>query len=391
MQEAYIVTGYRTAITTSKTGAFRFTRPEDIAIPLISKLVAAVPHLEVNRIDDVVVGNVYNGNGAGVQIGRIIAAKALGLEIPGMMVNRHCASGLEAIAVAAARIKSGQAECIIAGGVESVSLLPEDDFQATPSYKMVSDEPDYYLDKNITAEIVARQFNISRAAQDKYALQSHQKAVKAAAAGFFKDSIMPVDVEEVYIDEQGKKQSRIFTVDADDGLDAAISVASLSSVKPGFAVNGTVTKRNISQPADGAAFVLLMSEKMVREVEVKPLSRMVSYAVAGVPPEIMGIGPVAAIPKALQQADMTLGEIDVIELNEIFASQSLAVIRDANLDPDKVNINGGMIAFGDPMGATGATLTIRLLNSLKRLDKPFGMVTTAVSGGQGVAAIFEKL
>lgn len=391
MQEAYIVAGYRTAVAKAKKGGFRFYRPDDLAIEVIKGLMKSLPELEADKIDDVLVGNAVPEAEQGLQVGRIIAARALGIEAPGATVNRYCASGLETIAMATAKIRSGQAECIIAGGTESMSLVPAAGWKTVPAYSIASDEPDYYLNMGLTAEAVAMQYNISREAQDEFSYRSHQKAINAIQNGYFKDGILPINVEEIYLDEKNKRQTRSYIVDTDEGPRVDTSMEALAKLKPAFAANGTVTAGNSSQMSDGAAFVMVMSERMMKDLELKPIGRLVACASAGVHPKIMGIGPVAAIPKVLQQADMSLKEIDLIELNEAFAAQALAVIQEAKLDPSKVNINGGAIALGHPLGCTGAKLTIQVLHDLKRLNKTYGMVTACVGGGQGIAGIIEKL
>lgn len=391
MQEAYIVAGYRTAVTKSKRGAFRFTRPDDLAIDVIRGLMQSLPGLDPKRVDDVIVGNAVPEAEQGLQVGRIIAARALGFEVPGMTVNRYCASGLETIALATAKIRMGMADCIIAGGTESMSLVPTAGWKTVPAYSIAKDEPDYYLSMGLTAEAVAREFGVSREDQDEFSFHSHQKAIQAIQQGYFKNGILPVTVDEVYLDEKGKKKTRQFTVDTDEGPRADTSREALAKLKPAFAQGGCVTAGNSSQTSDGAAFVAVMSERMVNELGLKPIGRLVTSAVAGVHPRIMGIGPVAAIPKALQAAGMNLSQIDLIELNEAFASQALAVIREAGLDPSRVNINGGAIALGHPLGCTGCKLTIQNLHDMKRLGKKYGMVTACVGGGQGIAGIIENI
>ncbi|HKB45167.1 MAG TPA: thiolase family protein, partial [Chitinophagaceae bacterium] len=325
------------------------------------------------------------------QVGRIIAARALGFDIPGMTVNRYCASGLETISIATAKIRMGMADCIVAGGTESMSLVPTAGWKPVPAYSIAKDEPDYYLSMGLTAEAVAKEFNVSREAQDEFSYNSHQKAINAIKNGYFKNGILPVNIEEVYLDSTGKKQKRNYVVDTDEGPRADTSIEALRKLKPAFAAGGVVTAGNSSQTSDGAAFVIVMGEKMMNELGLKPIGRLVSCSVAGVHPRIMGIGPVAAIPKALKQAAMNLSQIDLIELNEAFASQSLAVIREVNLDSSKVNINGGAIALGHPLGCTGCKLTIQVLNDMKRLNKKYGMVTACVGGGQGIAGIIENI
>lgn len=391
MQEAYIVAGFRTAVTKSKKGGFRFTRPDDLAIEVIKGLLATVPQLDARRVDDVIVGNAVPEAEQGLQVGRMISAKAVGIHAPGITINRYCASGLESIAMATARIRTGMAECIIAGGTESMSLVPTAGWKTVPAYSIAKDEPDYYLSMGLTAEAVAKEFNISREDQDLFSYHSHLKAGKAISEGYFKPGILPISIEQVYLDERGKKQKKNFVVDTDEGVRADTTPEGLAKLKPAFAMGGSVTAGNSSQTSDGAAFVIVMSERMINELGLKPIARLVNCASAGVHPRIMGIGPVEAVPKVLQQAGMSLGQIDLIELNEAFASQSLAVIRQLNLNPDIVNINGGAIALGHPLGCTGCKLTIQLVNDMKRLNKKYGMVTACVGGGQGIAGIIENI
>ena len=391
MQEAYIVAGYRTAVGKAKRGGFRFYRPDDLAIEVIKGLLASVPQLDKTRVDDVIVGNAVPEAEQGLQVGRIIAARAIGYDVPGMTVNRYCASGLETIAIATAKIRMGMADCIIAGGTESMSLVPTAGWKTVPAYSIAKDEPDYYLSMGLTAEAVAKEYNVSREDQDEFSYNSHRKAINAIENGYFKDGILPINVEQVYLDEKGKKATRSYVVDTDEGPRGDTSVEVLAKLKPAFAAGGVVTAGNSSQTSDGAAFVIVMSERMVKELGVKPIGRLVSCVSAGVHPRIMGIGPVAAIPKALKQASMNLGDIDLVELNEAFASQAIAVIREAGLDPTKVNTNGGAIALGHPLGCTGAKLTIQVLNDLKRTNGKYGMVTACVGGGQGIAGIIERL
>ena len=391
MQEAYIIAGYRTAVAKSKKGGFRFTRPDDLAIEVIQALLASVPQLEAKMVDDVIVGNAVPEAEQGLQVGRMISVRALGIEVPGMTVNRYCASGLETIAIATAKIRSGQAECIIAGGTESMSLVPTAGWKTVPAYSIAKDEPDYYLSMGLTAEAVAKEYNVNREDQDAFAFNSHKKALNAIQSGHFKNGILPINVEEVYLDANGKKQKRNYTVDTDEGARADTSIEALAKLKPAFAVNGTVTAGNSSQTSDGAAFVIVMGEKMVNELGLKPIARLVNCASAGVHPRIMGIGPVEAVPKVLKQAGMNLNQIDLVELNEAFASQALAVIRKLEINPDIVNINGGAIALGHPLGCTGCKLTIQLTNDMKRLNKKYGIVTACVGGGQGIAGIIENI
>ena len=391
MQEAYIVAGYRTAVGKAKRGGFRFTRPDDLAIEVIRGLVGSVPQLEPGMVDDLIVGNAVPEAEQGLQVGRIIAARALGFEVPGMTINRYCASGLEAIAIATAKIRMGLAECIIAGGTESMSMVPTAGWKTVPAFSIASEEPDYYLSMGLTAEAVAKEYEVNREDQDQFSLESHQKAIQAIEKGHFKSGILPINVEEVYVDEKGKRKTRNYVVDTDEGPRKDTSLEVLSKLKPVFAQKGTVTAGNSSQTSDGAAFVVVMSERMVNSLGLKPIGRLVNCVSAGVHPRIMGIGPIEAVPKVLKQAGMNLGQIDLVELNEAFASQALAVIRRLELDPAKVNINGGAIALGHPLGCTGAKLTIQLLNDMKRLDKKYGIVTACVGGGQGIAGIIENL
>ena len=391
MQEAYIIAGFRTAVTKSKKGGFRFTRPDDLAIELIKGLMASVPSLDPLLIDDVIVGNAVPEAEQGLQFGRIIAARAIGIHTAGITINRYCASGLESIAMATAKIRSGMAECIIAGGTESMSLVPTSGWKTVPAYSIASEEPDYYLNMGLTAEAVAKEFNVSRDDQDEFSYHSHVKAANAIKEGYFKSGILPITVNEVYLDEKSKKQNRSFVVDTDDGVRTDTSIESLSKLKPAFATGGCVTAGNSSQTSDGAAFVILMSDRLINQLGLKPIARLVTSAVAGVHPRIMGIGPVAAIPKALKQVGMNLPQIDLIELNEAFASQSLAVIRELDLNKDIVNINGGAIALGHPLGCTGCKLTVQIVNDMKRLNKKYVMVSACVGGGQGIAGIIENI
>jgi acetyl-CoA acyltransferase len=391
MQEAYIVAGYRTAVGKAKRGGFRFYRPDDLAIDVIKGLLATIPQLEKSRVDDVIVGTAVPEAEQGLQVGRIIAARAIGYDTPGMTVNRYCASGLETIAIATSKIRMGMADCIVAGGTESMSLVPTAGWKTVPAYSIAKDEPDYYLSMGLTAEAVANEFGVSREAQDEFAYHSHQKALKAMEGGYFNEGILPIEVEQVYVNEKGKRATKKYTVDTDEGPRGDTSPEALAKLKPVFAAGGTVTAGNSSQTSDGAAFVLVMSERLVKELGVQPIGRLVACASAGVHPRIMGIGPVAAIPKVLQQAGINLSQIDLVELNEAFASQSIAVIREASLNPETVNINGGAIALGHPLGCTGAKLTIQNLTDLKRTGKKYGMVTACVGGGQGIAGILERL
>jgi acetyl-CoA acyltransferase len=391
MQEAYIVAGYRTAITKSKKGGFRFYRPDDLAVDVIKGLLATVPQLDVKRVDDVIVGNAVPEAEQGLQVGRMISARAVGIHAPGITINRYCASGLESIAMATAKIRSGMAECIIAGGTESMSMVPTAGWKTVPSFAIAETEPDYYLSMGLTAEAVAKEYTVSREDQDAFSFNSHVKAGNAIKEGYFKSGILPITVNEVYLDDKGKKQKRDFIVDTDEGVRADTSPEGLAKLKPAFALDGSVTAGNSSQTSDGAAFVIVMSEKMVNELGLKPIARLVNCASAGVHPRIMGVGPVEAVPKVLKQAGMNLSQIDLFELNEAFASQALAVIRTLNLNPEIVNINGGAIALGHPLGCTGCKLTIQLVNDMKRLNMKYGIVTACVGGGQGIAGIIENI
>ena len=391
MQEAYIVAGLRTAVTKARKGGFRFTRPDDLAIDVIQELMKRLPALEKEQVDDVIVGNAVPEAEQGLQLGRIISAMALGKQAPGMTVNRYCASGLESIAIATAKIRAGMADCIIAGGVESMSMVPTAGWKTSPSFNITNTMPDLYLNMGLTAEAVAQQYKVSREEQDAFALASHQKAVHAIQQGYFKEGILPIPVKETYLDENHQRQERSFIVDTDDGVRVDTSIEGLAKLKPAFAAQGVVTAGNSSQTSDGAAFVVVMSERLMKQLDLTPIGRLLHYAVAGVDPRFMGIGPVQAIPKVLQEAGKKLNDIDLIELNEAFASQSIAVMRELSLDPQKVNINGGAIALGHPLGCTGAKLTVQLLGDLKRRNERLGMVTACVGGGQGVAGIFECL
>ena len=390
--DAYIVAGYRTAVGKAPRGGFRFTRPDDLAAEVIKHLVASVPALDPARIDDLIVGNAVPEAEQGMQISRYIALLALPSTVSGVTINRYCGSGLEAIALASAKIRTGMADCIIAGGTESMSLVPVMGYKTALNFEIAKAHPDYYIGMGLTAEQVAKQFNIARDAQDEFAYESHQKAIKAIQEGKFKEEIVPVSVQETYFDaETGKKKTKQWVVDTDEGPRADTSAEALAKLKPVFAAGGSVTAGNSSQTSDGAAFVLVMSEALVNELGLQPVARLVSYATAGVEPRIMGIGPVAAIPKAVKQAGLKLDDIEQIELNEAFAAQSLAVIQELGLDRGKINPNGGAIALGHPLGCSGAKLSIQLLNEMRRRDQKYGMVTACVGGGQGVAGVFERL
>jgi len=390
MQTAYIVAGYRTAVGKSKRGGFRFYRPDDLAVDVIKGLLASVPQLDTKLIDDVVVGNAVPEAEQGLQVGRIIANKAIGEWAAGVTVNRYCGSGLEAIAIATAKIQMGMADCIIAGGTESMSLVPTAGWRTMPNYDYAKANGDYYLSMGLTAEQVAQDYKISRDEQDEFSLRSHQRALNAIKEGYFKEGILPITVKEVYVNEKNKKAEREYIVDTDEGPRADTSLAALGKLPAVFAQGGSVTAGNSSQTSDGAAFTIVMSEKLMNQLGLKPIGRLVNCASAGVDPRVMGIGPVKAVPKVLKQAGLTLNDIDLVELNEAFASQSLAVIRELGMNPDIVNINGGAISLGHPLGCTGAKLTIQILGDLKRLNKKYGIVTACIGGGQGIAGIIER-
>lgn len=389
--DAYIVAGYRTAVGKAKKGGFRFVRPDDLAADVIKHLVKSIPGLESKMVDDLIVGNAVPEAEQGMQMGRIISLLALGLDTPGMIVNRYCGSGVETIAIASQRIQAGQADVIIAGGTESMSLVPVMGIKTVLNYEIATKNPTYYTSMGLTAEEVSKQYGVSREEQDQFSVESHQKAAAAWKAGKFTDEVVPITVKEVYVDENMKKKTREFVVKQDEGIRADTTLEGLSKLKPVFAAGGTVTAGNSSQTSDGAAFVAVMSGRMVKQLNVKPIARMVSYATAGVDPRIMGIGPVAAIPKALKIAGLKLQDIDLIELNEAFAAQSLAVVKELGIDKSKLNVNGGAIAVGHPLGSSGARLSVQLFNELRRQNKKYGMVTACVGGGQGVAGIYELL
>jgi acetyl-CoA acyltransferase len=390
--EAYIIAGYRTAVGKAPRGVFRFTRADDLAAEVIRELVASVPNLDKNQIDDVIVGNATPEAEQGLNIGRMISLMALDTDkVPGVTINRYCASGLETIATAVAKIKAGMANCIVAGGVEVMSGMPFGGWKIVPNPEVAIKNPDWYWGMGLTAEAVAKEYNVTREDQDEFALKSNQKAVAAIKNGHLKAGVLPITVKENYLDANMKKKTREYVVDTDEGPRADTSLAALAKLRPVFAAGGSVTAGNSSQTSDGAAFVLVVSEKMLKQLNVEPIARLVSYSVAGVPPRIMGIGPIEAIPMALKQADMKLEQIDLIELNEAFASQSLAVIRKLGLNTDKVNVNGGAIALGHPLGCTGAKLSVQIFNELKRRNQKYGMVTMCVGSGQGAAGIFEML
>ncbi|WP_128547906.1 acetyl-CoA C-acyltransferase [Larkinella soli] len=390
--DAYIVAGYRTAVGKAPRGGFRFTRPDDMAAEVIKHLLGQLPNFDPARVDDLIVGNAVPEAEQGMQIARYIALLSLPESVPGMTINRYCGSGLEAIAIASAKIHSGLADCIVAGGTESMSLVPVMGWKTALNFEIAQKHPDYYIGMGLTAEQVAEQFKISRDEQDQFAYESHQKALAAQAAGKFDDEIVPVSVKETYFDtEAGKKKTREWAVSKDEGPRADTSLEALGKLKPVFANGGSVTAGNSSQTSDGAAFVIVMSERLVNELGLKPKARMVSYATAGVEPRIMGIGPVNAIPLALKKAGLKQDDIELIELNEAFAAQSLAVIKELDLDRSRINPNGGAIALGHALGSTGARLSVQLLNEMERRDQKYGMVSACVGGGQGVAGVFERL
>jgi len=390
--EAYIIAGYRTAVGKAPRGVFRFTRADDLAAEVIRALVASVPNLDNEQIDDVIVGNATPEAEQGLNIGRMISLMGLDTDkVPGVTVNRYCASGLDTIATAVAKIKAGMADCIIAGGVEVMSGMPFGGWKLVPNAEVAKNNPDWYWGMGLTAEAVAKEYNVSREDQDAFSLKSHEKAIHAIKNGHLKDGVLPITVNENYLDANLKKKTRSYVVDTDEGPRADTTLEKLAKLKPVFDAVGSVTAGNSSQTSDGAAFVLVVSEKKMKELNAEPIARLVSYGVAGVPPRIMGIGPIEAIPKALKQAGLKKEDIDLIELNEAFASQSLAVIRTLDLNPDVINVNGGAIALGHPLGCTGAKLTVQIMNELKRQNKKYGMVTMCVGTGQGAAGIFELL
>lgn len=393
MKTAYIVKGYRTAVGKAPKGLFRFKRPDELAAETIEHMMAQLPDFDKTRIDDVMVGNAMPEAEQGLNVARLISLMGLKItDVPGVTVNRYCASGLETIAMATAKIQSGMADCIIAGGAESMSYIPMGGYKPTPDYKITAaGHEDYYWGMGLTAEAVANQFNVSRADQDEFAFQSHMKALKAQAEGKFDKQIAPITVEQTFINENGKKETKSYVVNKDEGPRAGTSVDALGNLKPVFAANGSVTAGNSSQMSDGAAFVLIMSEEMVKELNLEPIARMVSYAASGVEPRIMGIGPVTAIPKALKQAGLKQDRIDLIELNEAFAAQSLAVVRELGLNPEIVNVNGGAIALGHPLGCTGAKLSVQLFDEMRLRNSKYGIVSMCVGTGQGAAGIFEFL
>ncbi|MCF1422355.1 acetyl-CoA C-acyltransferase [Mangrovimonas futianensis] len=395
MKTAYIVKGYRTAVGKAPRGVFRFKRPDELAAETIQFMMDKLPNFDKTRIDDVIVGNAMPEAEQGLNMGRLISLMGLQIEdVPGVTVNRYCASGIETIGIATAKIQAGMADCIIAGGVESMSYIPMGGYKPVPDYKAAkAGHEDYYWGMGLTAEAVANEFKVSREDQDEFAYHSHQKALKAQAENRFQDQIVPIDVEHVFLDDNGKKATKNYTVTKDEGPRADTSLDVLGKLRPVFAANGSVTAGNSSQMSDGAAFVMIMSEELVKELNLEPIARLVNYAAAGVEPRIMGIGPVKAIPKALKQAGLKQDDLGLIELNEAFASQSLAVIRELDLNSDIVNVNGGAIALGHPLGCTGAKLTVQLLDEMRKrnMKGQYGAVTMCVGTGQGACGIFEFL
>ncbi len=389
--DAYIVSGFRTAVGRAKKGGFRFYRPDDLAADVIKHLVSSVEGFDPSRVDDLIVGNAIPEAEQGLQMGRYISLLSLPVSVPGMIINRYCGSGLEAIHLASARIHAGTADCIIAGGTESMSMVPMMGYKPALNWKIAKDHSDYYLNMGLTAEELAKDYDISADDANEFAVSSHQKAAKAIAEGKFKDEILPIKVEETYIGEDGKRHKKSWVVDSDECVRPETNMEDLGKLRPAFKNGGQVTAGNSSPTSDGAAFVLVMSEKMVREHNLKPVARMVSYSTAGVDPRVMGIGPIAAVPKALKQANLKLDDIELVELNEAFAAQALGVIKGLDLNKEVLNVNGGAIALGHPLGCTGAKLSIQLFNEMRRRKNKHGMVTACVGGGQGVAGIYEFL
>lgn len=391
-KNAYIVTGFRTAVGKANRGGFRFTRPDDLAADVIKYLMKQVPNLDPNRIDDVIVGNANPEAEQGLNVGRLISLMGLDTEkVPGVTVNRYCSSGLETIAIASAKINMGIADCIIAGGTESMSSMPMGGWRIVPNPKVGKEHPSWYWGMGLTAEEVAKDYKVSREEQDEFSFHSHEKALKAIDSGRFKDDIVPVEVEHIFLDENEKRKVENYVVDTDEGPRRGGSIEALGRLRPVFKQGGTVTAGNSSQTSDGAAFTLVMSEKMVKELGLEPVARLVDYRVVGVPPRIMGMGPAGAVPEVLKSAGMSLKDIGLMELNEAFASQSVAVIRELGIDPNIVNVNGGAISLGHPLGCTGAKLTVQIMNELKKRNEKYGIVTMCVGTGQGAAGIIERL
>ncbi|ADX67118.1 acetyl-CoA C-acyltransferase [Weeksella virosa] len=392
MKQAYIVTGYRTAVGKAPKGTLRFTRPDDMSAVVIKRLMQDLPNLDPARIDDLIVGCAMPEAEQGLNMARLISLMGLDTDkVPGVTVNRYCASGSEAIALAAAKIRTGMAECIIAGGAESMSYIPMGGFKPMPDTNLSSKHPDYYWGMGLTAEEVAKEYKVSREEQDEFSFQSHQKALKANAEGKFASQIVPIEVDYNFLDANEKMQTKRIEFKVDEGPRADTSLEGLARLRPVFAQGGSVTAGNSSQMSDGAAFVMVMSEDMVKELGLEPVARLMAYSTVGVPPRIMGIGPLYAVPKALQQAGLKVKDIDLFELNEAFASQSVAVVRELGLDPAKVNVNGGAIALGHPLGCTGTKLTVQLLHEMEAQKAKYGVVTMCVGTGQGAASVFEYL
>ena len=390
MEDAYIIAGYRSAIGKAGRGSFKNYRSDDLAVEIIKYLMSQVPELDPMLVDDVIVGCANPEGEQGLQLGRQISLRALGKEVPGVTINRYCASGLEAISIAVAKIKANMGECYIAGGTESMSMIPMTGYKLAPSYQVARDTPDYVVGMGLTAEAVAQKFHISREAADAFAVRSHQKAAAAIASGAFVSEIVPVEVEEIWV-ENDKRQSKKFIMKTDEGVRADTSMEGLAKLRPAFDAKGVVTAGNSSQTSDGAAFVIVMSDTLARKLNLKPIARLLSCSVAGVEPITMGIGPCAAIPKALKKAGLKLQDIDLIELNEAFGAQALAVIQESGLNPDIVNVNGGALALGHPLGCTGAKLSVQLFNEMRRRGNKYGLVTACVGGGQGIAGIYELM
>ena len=390
MQEAYIVAGYRSAVGKAGKGGFKSYRPDDLAVDVIKHLLASVPQLDPKTVDDCIVGCANPEGEQGLQIGRLISVRALGKDVPGMTVNRYCASGLETISIAVAKIRAGMGHCYVAGGAESMSFIPMTGYKLAPNYNIAANTPDYLVGMGLTTEAVAQKWNISREAADQFSVRSHQRAAAAIDAGKFNDEIVPVTVPDVWVENDKRKESS-HVVAMDEGVRRDTTLEGLAKLRPAFASDGVVTAGNASQTSDGAAFVLVMSAELVKSLGLQPIARLAGCAVAGVEPLYMGIGPCAAIPKALKQAGMNLGDIQAVELNEAFAAQALAVIQEAGLNPDIVNVNGGAVALGHPLGCTGAKLTVQILNEMRRSNQKYGMVTACVGGGQGIAGIWERL
>lgn len=390
--DAYIVGGYRSAVGKAPRGAYKFLRPDDLGEQVIRRLVSDFPQLDKTRIDDVIVGNATPEAEQGLNIGRMVSLMGLDTDkVPGMTVNRYCASGLETIAIASAKIHAGIADCIVAGGIETMSPIPFGGWRIVPNARVAKHNPEWYWGMGLTAEAVAKDFNVSREDQDAFAVESHRRAAAAIDSGAFAKGIAPVEVQEIFLDAEEKRQERTHVVDTDEGVRRGTNAEALAKLKAVFAEGGSVTAGNSSQTSDGAAFVMVVSERMLKELGVEPLARLKSYHVSGLEPRIMGVGPIHAVPKALDKAGLTAGDIELYELNEAFASQSVAVLRELDLDPSKVNVHGGAIALGHPLGCTGAKLTVQLLNELKTQNAKHGIVTMCVGTGQGAAGVFEML